>query len=266
MIGNFLNQAFAYLRYKRDALNLHGVHSPFVYQFNNLVLNTEHPFYDFAAIEEIRNELLKNNSLITITDFGAGSRTHKSNERCIKSIAKNALKPKEFSQLFFRIINQYQYQHILELGTSLGITTSYKASANKKARVITLEGCPTIASIAAENFKRLNLQNITQMVGPFSSTLPKLVHPGKKFDFIFIDGNHQFEPTLEYVDTLEPLLNEGGCLILDDIYWSKGMTKAWEIVKNKPEFTISIDLFSVGLLFKHPGKIKEHFTLRFPYF
>jgi hypothetical protein len=48
--------------------------------------------------------------------------------------------------------------------------------------------------------------------------------------------------------------------VLDDIYWSPGMTKAWEALK--PEFTVSIDLFFIGILSLRTEQVKEDFQLR----
>ncbi|MEJ7676871.1 MAG: hypothetical protein WKG06_03140 [Segetibacter sp.] len=52
----------------------------------------------------------------------------------------------------FRIVNYYQANNIIELGTSLGITTSYLASANLKGNVYTFEGAKQVAAIAKQTF------------------------------------------------------------------------------------------------------------------
>ena len=46
------------------------------------------------------------------------------------------------------MVKHYQPATILELGTSLGITTSYLSLAKPDARLITMEGSKEIADVA----------------------------------------------------------------------------------------------------------------------
>ena len=52
-------------------------------------------------------------------------------------------------------------------------------------------------------------------------------------------------------------------MIFDDIYWSVGMKKAWEEIKEYPEVTVTIDLFWIGLVFFRNDRVKEHFKVKF---
>jgi hypothetical protein len=78
--------AFQFLKYQLTASNGkgHGVHSPFVFAFIKEVLNDQRNFYAYQPIENCRKLLLKNPAVLSLTDFGAGSRTKKSNDRSIK--------------------------------------------------------------------------------------------------------------------------------------------------------------------------------------
>ncbi len=60
---------------------------------------------------------------------------------------------------------------IVELGTSLGISTSYLAKGNRESNVFTFEGCPETAAIARENFKNLNLRNVDLILESLKNTL-----------------------------------------------------------------------------------------------
>jgi hypothetical protein len=150
-----------YIRYQLEASNAkgHGVHSPFVYDFIRKVLIDKRGFYAYDAIEACRNNLLKDKRVLHIEDFGAGSRLKKTNQRTISEIAHSSLKPKKFSQLLFRIINHYAPENILELGTSLGITTAYLASAKENAIVHSMEGSTEVAAVVKSNFEILGLKN-----------------------------------------------------------------------------------------------------------
>ncbi|QES87568.1 O-methyltransferase [Rhizosphaericola mali] len=256
-----------YIAYKLNALNGkgHGTHSPFVYNFIRKVLNDKETYPSFAAIEGLRNCLKKEDTELEIKDFGAGSRVDGNHHRKISNIAKAALKPAKFSQLFYRIINYYQYHQILELGTSLGITTSYLASADPQGKVFTMEGAPSVAKTANRNFEKLQLTNIQIIEGNFDDTLPVFLKQfPSQLDFIFIDGNHRKDPTIHYFNLLLPHIHDHSVIIFDDIHWSQDMEEAWNQIKADPRVKISIDLFFVGLVFfRNENLEKEDFTIRF---
>jgi len=254
-----------FIKYYINASNSkgHGVHSPFVFEFIEKVLNDKTPYKVYGVIEAQRNLLLQNNTAIEVEDFGAGSATIKTNNRVVKAIASSSLKPKKYSQLLYRIISYYKKQSILELGTSLGITTAYLASAQNTS-VNTLEGSVNIANIAKQNFSALQLNNINVIVGDFNETLLPLLNTNCIIDVAFIDGNHRKTPTVSYFEQLLSNINEHSILVFDDIHWSIEMEQAWDIIKNHPAVTLSIDLFFIGIVFfKTDFKVKQHFAIRF---
>jgi predicted O-methyltransferase YrrM len=243
----------------------HGIHSPFVFDFVQNVLNDDRSFYAYEAIENLRMLLLQNEQVLTIEDFGAGSRTGLTKERKVKNIAASSLKPKKFAQLLFRMVNYYQPTTIVELGTSLGITTSYLASAKNNSEVYTFEGSKAVAAVAKQNFKQLNLENILLTEGNFDETFSSTLNMALLVvDFAFLDGNHRYQPTINYFNTLLPHLNEHSIVVFDDIHWSKEMEQAWEEIKKHSSVTLTIDLFFIGIvLFKKEFKVKQHFVIRF---
>lgn len=257
---------FKYLSYYITASNGrgHGVHSPFVFEFITQVLNDDREFYTYCQVENVRKLLLSDTRELQITDFGAGSRVGHSNLQMVKEIARSSLKPAKFGQLLFRMVDHYAPVTILELGTSLGITTAYMAAARNGSRVITLEGTAAVAQTAKENFQKLDLHNIHLLEGNFDETLPSALTLTDTLDFVFIDGNHRYEPTLRYFRQLLPHLHEHSIVVVDDIHWSEEMEQAWEAVKSDAAVTLSIDLFFVGLaFFRKENREKQHFSIRF---
>jgi predicted O-methyltransferase YrrM len=242
----------------------HGVHSPFVFSFITQVLNDKRFFYCYETIEIVREQLKGDNTLLTLEDFGAGSRIHSHTQRKVADIATSSLKPKKFSQLLFRMVNYFQPATILELGTSLGITTSYLASGNTNAQVITMEGAKAVAALAKQNFQSLRLKNIQVVTGNFDNTLPGTLAQLLGIDFAFIDGNHRLQPTLDYFNQLLPKVHEYSVLIFDDIHWSQEMEEAWNTIKAHEKVTLTIDLFFIGIVFfRKENKAKQNFTIRF---
>jgi predicted O-methyltransferase YrrM len=221
-------------------------------------------FYHYTAVEQERFRLLADKRIIEVTDFGAGSRAlGKTNSRSISDIAKHSLKPAKYGQLLYRLVNFFQPETIVELGTSLGVTTSYLAAPVKNAQVITFEGCPNIAGIARDTFKRFGLRNIQQVEGNLDVTLPDELVRLNKIDFAFLDGNHRLEPTLRYFNQCLGLAHESSVFVLDDIHWSEEMEQAWEQIKAHPRVMLTVDLFSVGLVFFRTNQPKQHFWLRY---
>ena len=258
--------AFKYLKYRFTASNGkgHGVHSPFVFEFIKQVLNDKREFDCFRYIEFLRKELKNDDTEINVPDFGAGSRMQLNNKRKVSAIANLSLKPRKYSQLIFRIVHYYKPGLILELGTSLGITTSYLAFANPVAKIITLEGAPEVAYLARKNFNRLNLSHIQIVEGNFDETLSSVINQLSTVNFAFIDGNHRKEPTLNYFHQLINLSTQSTILVFDDIHWSREMEEAWDAVKQHPSVTLTIDLFFIGIVFfRTEQKIQQHFSIRF---
>lgn len=261
-----IHLAGKYIAYRFRALNGkgHGMHSPFVYDFIRRVLNDRQEYPVYRRVEGLRKEMLKNHNEINVLDLGAGSTTGAGSNRKISAIARNAAKPSKYGQLLFRLAHHYQAKKILELGTSLGISTSYLSLAQPEGSVITLEGSPEIAQQAAANFNRLELKNITQVLGNFDDTLAQVLQQIQSVDLAFIDGNHQLEPTVRYFNEILAYCHNESIIVFDDIHWSAGMEEAWSQIKQHPSVRTSIDLFFVGIVFfRKEFREVQHFEVRY---
>jgi len=257
------SQVSKYISYKLKAVSKHKVHSPFVFDLIVDVFENENSYYAFPAIELIRKKLLLKTKTITVEDMGAGSRVFKSNQRKIKDIVKHSAKEPKYAQLLFKLVNYYQPTTILELGTSLGLTTTYMAKARKNGKIYSLEGSPEICKEAQSTFKSLLVKNVELVQGNFKDTLPETLSKIDNVDFAFFDGNHQKEPTLDYFNQCLQKSNENSVFVFDDIHWSDEMTEAWEEIKAHPEVTLTIDIFQFGIVFFRKGAEKQHFVLRY---
>jgi predicted O-methyltransferase YrrM len=263
---NRFQSAKKYLHYYVTAFNGrgHGIHSPFVFDFVTNVLNdkTCYPVYD--TIEQQRKKLLADKSVIYVEDYGAGSVRIKNEQRKIQDIAATSLKSKKYAQLLYRIVRHYNPGIIVELGTSLGITSGYLALAQTNASVFTLEGAPQVAAIAKNTLHASGAKNIELVEGNFSTTLPQVLSRLHKIGLAFIDGNHRKEPTLNYFEQLLNHTDHSSILIFDDIHWSSGMEQAWEQIRQHPAVTLSIDLYFLGLVFFNTDiNHKQHYQIRF---
>ena len=262
-----------YIRYYFTASNGkgHGVHSPFVYDFIRNVLN-DHRVYDaYAPISALRAGLLKDKTLLEVEDMGAGSAVGGGRKRSVGEIARHAAKPEKLGRLLYRIARYYKSNAVVELGTSLGLSTAYLScgtggrgeNRNKRARVWTIEGAGAVAAVAAKNFRELGLEEITLTVGNFDEMLEGVLNQAEYIDLAFVDGNHRLEPTLRYFHLLMSRCAPSSILIFDDIHWSAEMEEAWERIQGDPRVYMTIDLFFIGLVvLRDEFKVKQHFVIR----
>ena len=258
-----MHQLLAYLRFWLRSGNEHGLHSPFVFAVYATVVRHTGTFAAYERVEARRRKLLASDAVISVADFGAGSHTGAGRQRRVADIARTAAKPPHLAQLLFRLANHFRPATILELGTSLGLTTAYLASADSRSRVVTFEGCPNTATVARDTFAALGLCNIELVEGNLDETLaPTLAALTKPLDFVFFDGNHRYEPTLRYFEQCLTHRTDSSVFVLDDIHWSPDMERAWEVIKSHPDVTLTVDLFYIGLVFFRKNQPKQHFWLR----
>jgi len=254
---------FRYIKYLFRAKSKHSAQAPFLYELITKVIDKRTDDNSCKNIEALRKELCKQERTIKITDFGAGSTINNSKTRKVKDVARNSAKNAKFGKLLYRIIQFYKPKNIIELGTSLGISTSYLAKADANAQVFTFEGCPETAKIAQENFEKQGIKNASITLGDFNLTLTEKLKEIKTIELAFVDGNHQEKPTISYFRKCLEYANNDTIFIFDDIHWSDGMENAWNYIKAHPNTTLTIDLFSVGIVFVKSELSKEDFTIRF---
>ncbi len=242
----------------------HGIHSPFVYEFVREVLNDQRDYCAYAKIEEVKKQLLLDKQFLTLNDFGAGSAISNSSQISISEIAKRALSGQKFGRLLFRLANYYRSKVIIEMGSSLGISTAYLASADSRSSVITMEGSPAVAAVAKRTFEQLGLKNIKLETGNFGDVLRDVIAASPQAELVFIDGNHRKKYVLEYFDLFLNKISAASLIIIHDIHWSREMEEAWIIIQKHPRVRMSIDIFSAGLVFfRDEFQVTQHFMIRF---
>lgn len=250
-----------YILFLFKSTNKHGVHSPFVFDLITKCFNCKTTFEQKNEFVKIKNWLLKDKTIIEVKDFGSGSKVFKSNKRRVCDITKVAGIQTKNALLLIRLIDYFKPKNILEIGTSVGLSTSALCIGNKKSNIFTLEGCPNTANYAKDLFKKFNLLNIKVVTGEFDKTLPKVIN-NQNFDFIYFDGNHTKQATLKYFATCIKTINNDTFFIFDDIHLTKDMYQAWNTVKEHSKVTVTIDTFNWGIVFFRKEQAKQHFTIR----
>ena len=207
-----------YWQYWLNAVNQHSLQAPFIYDFYQKVIQGRSPTSDFQAIEQHRKTLLKSEDWVSIPSLGATSLVSQSSSRKVKSIARHSLSTPKFGRFLYRLVQFQQPSYVVELGTSLGITSLYLSLANHDTNIYTFEGSSDIASIATKAFLHFDCRNIKLREGNIDQTLPALLEELPQIDLAYVDANHQLQPTLRYFSQLLTKTHETSILIFDDIH------------------------------------------------
>ena len=250
-----------------------GIHSPYLFELVRFIIRDRNAYYCFADIERRREYLKACDDELDIVDFGSrGSKEGTHIRRKVSFIAKNHLERPEVGQLLFRLVNwigehEKRPLQILELGTSLGITTAYLASPDSRNNVRTYEGSGEVLKVAQGIWRALKLENISWVEGNIDDTLlpsdlSLLYNAPARVDIAYVDANHTYEATKRYADFLLERLNQKGVLAIDDIHYSEEMERAWQELKLDPRVTTTMDLYHLGLIFVDPHYLKRHYKIR----
>lgn len=256
---NKVQYAHKFIRHIIDAKNTkgHGIHSPYLYRFTHNAICEKNPFYVFSQIETLRDNLYFDDRPIFINDFGTGH----DRETKVQDIAKTSLKRPKWAQFLYRVVNFTKAQDVLELGTSLGLSTAYMASVRKDINMVSLEGSADIAKIAKENFEKLEIENIELIVGNIDETLASTLSKFEKLDVVFFDANHHKEAVMKYFLQCIEHIHSDTVFIFDDIHWSSSMEQAWSEIKKNDKVTATIDLFEMGVVFFNKNFPKKNYKM-----
>ena len=287
-----LYRAKSWLRHQLTAWNTggEGVHSPYLFEWVRMVMMDKNAYYIWGEIERCREKMLRDERELEFVDYGSaisrslenGSeavcRLEYRDTRRVRDIARRSLAKRKYAQMLSRLVNWLGASHslengsgtacslefrgltIVELGTSLGVTTAYMAAMDSRNRVVTFEGCEAVANMARENWKALNINNIECRVGKIDAE--QLTRDIEHLDVAFIDANHTYVSTCEYFDVLAGKVREKSVIVVDDIHYSEEMEKAWKAICADERVTSTIDLYQMGLVFFDKHYWKRHYTMR----
>lgn len=257
-ISNIFLRILHFGRHQLCAKDLHSLHSPFVFEFYQEVVRFPYNFSLYEVLEEERNLLMNDDSIIRFEEAGAGGR---GGDRKISAIASSSLMPFDKAAFLLRLCHWLKPEITIELGTSLGLTSAYLSAAS--GEVVTFEASSQLCHKAEALWKKRNLHNIRLIRGKIEETLPVFLSQQRGLcNLAVMDANHQYAAAVQQFQLLKAARSENACIVLDDIYWSAGMTRAWNVIRQDPEVAVSIDFFHLGLVFFRPDFPKQHYALR----
>lgn len=200
----------------------------------------------FENLRAYRNQLAQSEEIIDYAIFGYEEKVK------VKDTVNRASSPEKWCQFHYLLTKNLHAKTYVEIGTNLGVSGSYIISAlksHKHIHFVTLEGAPKLCEISEAQFSKiLDPKNFTLLKGLYQDTFPQLLEMPLIFDMAFIDGNHLYQPTLEYFRNLKPKMADSAVYIFDDIYLNDEMVKAWKEIQNDPDVNYTIDLFKLGIV------------------
>lgn len=241
----------------------HGIHSPFVFDLVSRVFRKKPDPAIILRVEQVRKKMISEKRNIFVHDLGSRSELLKSDLRRVSDIARYSPVSMKYGRLLSNMAAEFGKPVIIELGTSLGISTMYMAAACADSTIYTIEGCHETASIAKQNFVEAGLNNIKILEGPFDEILPGFSTTGFTPGLVFIDGNHRKEPVIKYFNQIAEFSDRKTIIMIDDINYSKEMSEAWNEIKLHKKVSVSIDIFRMGILFFREGINHNDYIIRY---
>lgn len=236
-----------------------GVHSPFVFNLITKVIEEKYQYYSFYDIELIRKQLLFKEDLITYPDR---RQQNKLKTQTIARIAeREAIKPKH-GALLFRLANHFKSTHILQIGTATGLSTLYLTSYATGLKCIALESIPEFASIARWVFNKAH-NRIDLRTGTYSELLPQALNELDKIDFIFFNTSCEQVNNLSLFNECIKHIHNNSIFVFEGIKSNHRMRDYWKEICVHPEVTVTVDLYSMGIVIFNKKLHKRDYIVYF---
>lgn len=244
------------LRYRKG----YGVHSPFVFNLITKVIEERCSYYSFQDIERMRKQLLFKEGLIAYPD-----RQHKGKlrQRTIGQIVEREGIKASHGALLFRLTNYFKSRHILQLGPTMGLSTLYLTSYAPDLKCIALENVPEFASISRMVFEKKARNPVDLRVGSYKELLPQALSDMGRIDFVFFNTLYEQHNNVWLFNECVKHIHEETVFVFEGIKESRKMREFWEEICAHPEVTVTIDLYSLGLVFFNKRLHKRDYIVYF---
>ncbi|WP_168797551.1 O-methyltransferase [Neolewinella litorea] len=250
------------LRWYLGASTRYDVHSPFLTGFVREVYRDDRVYYAFSRIAEIRAYWRQQRQTVGLMQLGAPSRTTTARQRTAASLVSTNAIDDRCGRFLFRLTLWLRPERIVELGTNAGISTLYLHLADTRTPLLTVEGNGEVAALARTTFTRAAATaEVRSFTATFTDWLSRDLPTEPARVLAFLDGDHRYGPTLDYVQRLLDTATDESIIVVADIHWSPGMERAWAELRQHPRVTASVDVYHFGLLFLRPELRGPHLSL-----
>jgi|GEM_PF-1235025 len=225
----------------------HGIHSPYLYHLITNVLYNKFPYYCFEQLESLLRSLPEN---LMIKTQGPDKQLLSANSNHIRTC-----------HTLFRLAHDAKAEYMVETGFCGDPDSAYLAHVTSSAHCLCLSCNNDFTAYGKAFFKTLNVPNVEcltcNQVLHLQQALAKLPH----LDFAVFNSNMDTQFQLDCFQACLEKKHQHSIFVMKQIH-SKNMDKVWNTVKNNPEVSVSLDLFSIGILLFRPDLQKRKYILR----
>jgi predicted O-methyltransferase YrrM len=248
------------VRFYARAITIYDIHSPFVASFLQFVLLDRRMYYAFGVIEMLRGILLKNKYPMRVSDDGEGAKRDAVQVLEIRDIVRLRGVSPLVGRCLFRTVVYQKPESILELGTSLGISTLYLRMAARVSPFVTLAGGAEMAMEARNNLWRLGCSDVEVVTGHISEAMAEVLPRFSTLDLVYWGRGQPEESTYSCFRACLEKAGPESIFIFADIHRTDEMEETWARMRAHPGVRASLDVFRLGFLFfddrlKHPVHI-----------
>lgn len=220
----YMHRTAQLLRWYTASRTAFSVHSPLLYSFCTEVLDDDRCYYAFEPIERQRSLLLESGGSQILTDLAGASLPGP--VKLADSISR-ASSPAWKGQFLFRLAKWWQPDAILEVGTHVGLATSYLAAARKHTPVWTIDQSAQAHTLAGRLWESLALDQIRPITAPACRGLEEVDWSHGRKWLVYLDADHRSSSVEEMLRYLETRLERPFLVVIDDIRWSDDMFAGW---------------------------------------
>lgn len=219
----------SYLKYLLQRKSKYKVHSPFVYELMTKVLYDKGPNRDYDTMMRI-SRLLDGKRYAT-------------------------RRRRKEGRLLYRLVNFLEPEAVVSFGTLSALNTTALALGNLQTKVYLDHSSSFLETMNSMGVVNVNLLRRDK---PEQEQLERL-----SLDFVFFGLNDFGEDTWNKLEEAYAQANEETVLIFEGIHHSHRTEAAWAAIKADDDVTLSIDVYSLGLVFFREGMEKQDFVLKY---
>jgi predicted O-methyltransferase YrrM len=146
----------------------------------------------------------------------------------------------------------------LETGFAFAKSCSHIMAASQSSHISIDPFQENYASLGLENVKKLGLAERLDFRPDFShNVLPSLAKEGRKFEFIFIDGDHKFDGIFVDFYYADLLIDTGGYIMLHDTWMRSTRLVMSFIDKNRDDYEYIATPLKTFALYRKIGTDKR---------
>jgi predicted O-methyltransferase YrrM len=155
-----------------------------------------------------------------------------------------------------QLVRQSEITKTLEIGFAYGFSTIWILDALQsrgRSSHVSIDPFETteFGGIGLYQVKRLSVATTFEWICEYSiHALARLIKTNKKYDFIFIEGNHRFDDVLVDFYLSDQLVSPGGFLAFDDMWMPSVQTVVSFVLKNRQYKVVAQPVRNVMVLQK----------------